>query len=357
MKQLRSSGAANLWTTVSMLALSIVSVAIRLAIRRWGRIPLSWSDWLILLGVAAIAADTGLIVNYIVNGPGPGTYELEDIVANYANGGAEWGAAMMKELYIGDLIFGLSITLVKLSILTFYRELFAISKTFQRWNWAVSALCIAWFLIFTFCNAFQCKPPSALWEYLGSTEYCLASGPLWLGYEITNFFLDVMILVLPVTLVQRLRLRTAQKWSVVTIFLLGGLVCVASIIRMVYIWHPSAPETVSISQVQILSMVQLGVAVLCACLPTYAPLLNLFRKAIKRLKNATTFSLPKTYDTGGKNVSSTQDSARRSEYYLMGEAESSTHTAAASTNGFIETHPLTDIPSRSIVVSKSVQIA
>ncbi|KAI2628558.1 hypothetical protein GGR54DRAFT_587774 [Hypoxylon sp. NC1633] len=356
MKQLSSSGTANLWSAVSMLALSFVSVTLRLVLRRWGSIPLSWSDWLILLGLATVAVNTSLIVHYIIDGPGPGTYDLNEIYTHFASGGADWATAMMKELYVGDLLFSLAITLVKLSILTFYREIFAVSRTFQRWNWAASALCIIWLIIVTFCNAFQCNPPSALWEHLGATEYCIASGPLWLGYELTNFFLDVLVLVLPVVMVHRLQLRTAQKWSVASIFLLGGLVCVASIVRMAYIWNPNAPDTVQISQVQILSTIQLGTAVLCACLPTYGPLLLVSRKFTRRWKNAVGFRGPKTYGHSNESGPSTKDLTKRSDYYRMGEGESGTHAASASTKGFDEEYPLSNIPSRSILVSKSVQV-
>ncbi|KAI5928774.1 hypothetical protein F4810DRAFT_705706 [Camillea tinctor] len=359
MKELGASGTANFGAAIFMIVISVVSVAIRLALRRWARIPLSWSDWLILFGLAMIIVDTGLILEYIVAGPGPGTYDLNEIIANYANGGAEWAPVMLKELYIGDLFFGFAITSVKLSILAFYREIFSISKTFQQWNWTVSSLCIVWLLVTTFCNAFQCNPPSALWEYLGSTEYCIPSGPLWLGYELTNFFLDVLVLGLPVVMVHRLRLRTAQKWSVASIFLLGGLVCVASIVRMVYIWNPHAPDTVQINQVQVLSSIQLGIAVLCACLPTYGPLLSLSRKAIKRIKRAVGFSVSESSGhsgvIGGHNA---KDLTDRSEYYRMGEVESDihAHAASASTNGFVEAHAMGDIPSRSIMVSRSVQV-
>ena len=126
-------------------------------------------------------------------------------------------------MYVGDLFFGFGITLVKLSILEFYRQLFSISQKFQVWNWTTVGLCVAWVIAFTFLNAFQCRPPSALWEALGSTEFCIPSGPLWLSYEITNFFLDVILLALPVVMVRHLKLRSAQKFSVAGIFLLGGL--------------------------------------------------------------------------------------------------------------------------------------
>ncbi|KAK6952321.1 hypothetical protein Daesc_006856 [Daldinia eschscholtzii] len=232
-----------------------------------------------------VAVNTGLIIQYIVGGPGPGTYDLDEVMANYMNGGAEWASAMMKELYIGDLFFGLAITLIKLSILTFYREIFAISKMFKRWNWAVSGLCIIWFIVYTF-----------------------------------------------LVMVHRLQLRTVQKWSVASIFLLGGL----------------NHEFVEISQVQSLSTMQLGLAVLCACLPTYGPLLLVLREAMEWVTHIFGYTVPKSFHLSSGSGPSTKDSTKRSDYYLMGEAESGTHAASASVNGMVDEYPLSDIPPRLI---------
>lgn len=124
---------------------------------------------------------------------------------------------------MADLFFGIGISLVKFSILEFYRNLFKISRTFQIWNWTAAALCMVWLILFLFLNAFQCRPSSALWTTLGDTAYCMPSGPLWLGLEVPNFLLDVVLMALPVAMVRHLKLRSAQKWSVAGIFLIGGM--------------------------------------------------------------------------------------------------------------------------------------
>ena len=126
-------------------------------------------------------------------------------------------------IYVADIFFGLSITFIKLSILAFFHSIFSISKRFHLWNYCTAGACIIWLVVYTFLNIFQCRPISALWEEMGSTEYCIPSGKLWLGYEIANFFLDVLVLALPVAMIPRLRLPTVQKWALAGIFLLGGL--------------------------------------------------------------------------------------------------------------------------------------
>jgi hypothetical protein len=90
-------------------------------------------------------------------------------------------------------------------------------------NYTTAGACIVWLIVSMFLNIFQCKPVSALWEALGSTEYCLASGTMWLGLEVTNLLVDVVILALPISEIGRLQLSTAKKWFVVCIFLLGSL--------------------------------------------------------------------------------------------------------------------------------------
>jgi hypothetical protein len=121
---------------------------------------------------------------------------------------------------------------------------------------------------------------------------------------------------------------------------------------MTYIWDPSAPETVAISEVMIISSIQLGIAVLCACLPTYGPLLNASRRGLKSLRRAMGFTVPDTYADSGLG-GNTKDVTKRSDYYRMGEGQSTADARNASDDGLVE---LGQIPDRSIMVSKSVRI-
>lgn len=62
MKELSKSGFDNLWTVVSMFILGFVSIAVRLAVRIWAQIPITWSDWLIIASLAAIGVWAGFII-------------------------------------------------------------------------------------------------------------------------------------------------------------------------------------------------------------------------------------------------------------------------------------------------------
>ncbi|KAH8424226.1 uncharacterized protein LDX57_001984 [Aspergillus melleus] len=70
---------------------------------------------------------------YIVAGPGSGTFEFADFV-NAKAGGMVWGKAFLQTLYVADLFYIACITFIKLSILSFFHNLFFISVAFQRWD-------------------------------------------------------------------------------------------------------------------------------------------------------------------------------------------------------------------------------
>ncbi|KAI0383267.1 hypothetical protein F5Y04DRAFT_278974 [Hypomontagnella monticulosa] len=140
--------------------------------------------------------------------------------------------------FIAELFFGTSLTSIKLSILWFYDTLFSVNDTMLRVTRATAILCVIWYLTVTFVIIFQCNPVSAYWESVDSPLYCLSSPAVLLGYEMSNLFLDVTILCIPVTIVPRLRLSTPKKATVLGIFLLGALVCVCSILRLTAIWKP-----------------------------------------------------------------------------------------------------------------------
>lgn len=169
--------------------------------------------------------------------------------------------------FIAEILFGTSLTSIKLSILLFYDTLFSINDKTLRVTRATAALCIIWYLIVTFVIVFQCKPVSAYWETVDSPTYCRNSPTVLLGYEISNLLLDVTILCIPVSIIPRLHLSTVKKVTVLGIFLLGALyvsyrwftalstpflyhhgqfsnaaymsrVCVCSILRLTAIWNP-----------------------------------------------------------------------------------------------------------------------
>ena len=120
-------------------------------------------------------------------------------------------------------MFTLIITLVKLSILAFYWSVFAVDKIMKRVIQGTFAMSIIWWVVATLIIIFQCKPISAYWEKYAYPPYCLETPKLLLGLEVTNLFFDVWVLLIPVSVVKKLKLPSHKKWPVLAIFLMGAL--------------------------------------------------------------------------------------------------------------------------------------
>lgn len=123
------------------------------------------------------------------------------------------------------MLFVIGITIVKLSILMFYRHIFT-TRTFARINLVLIAITIVWCIITLFIVIFQCSPVHGVWNYamqLYGQTTCLNSPRMIFGFEISNVIIDVSILIPPVFMVQKLQLSMVKRISLTVIFLLGLL--------------------------------------------------------------------------------------------------------------------------------------
>ncbi|CAI6101391.1 unnamed protein product [Clonostachys chloroleuca] len=127
------------------------------------------------------------------------------------------------------------------------------------------------FITFFVSFLVQCRPISALGSSFGSSEFCMSMPELLLGFELTNLFIDVAILLIPTVMVGKLRLNAIKKVSVIGVFSAG--VCVTSIARLTAIWNP--PDVMAnfdTAKGMLWSKLQVGMAIVCACLPTFSPI-------------------------------------------------------------------------------------
>ena len=110
-----------------------------------------------------------------------------------------------------SVFYALTLTLIKISILLFYREIFVGTK-FVLLTYFIGAFVLAWFvgnevLEWLNCPGGKCNyvKPAVLWQSL------------------SNILADVAILCLPVGKVWQLQMSLRLKVAVAGVFLLGGL--------------------------------------------------------------------------------------------------------------------------------------
>ena len=82
------------------------------------------------------------------------------------------------------------------------------------------AILIAWYIAITVVAVFQCTPVKRQFDYT-IPGHCLSFYGTFIGVTVPNFFIDVILLLLPVPMLWNLKIKKAKKVALTANFLLG----------------------------------------------------------------------------------------------------------------------------------------
>lgn len=122
--------------------------------------------------------------------------------------------------YWTQFAYMFSVSLIKLSVLLFYRTIFPIGK----FHLAVNILCgvlLLWTIAFFFASVFQAWPISYNWKL--EPGHTIDEHSMYLALSCSELVLDVITLALPWTVIWPLLMKTSRKLLVLGILMLGGL--------------------------------------------------------------------------------------------------------------------------------------
>jgi hypothetical protein len=165
----------------------------------------------------------------------------------------------LKMVLATEIVFALSCTLTKLSMLLLVRRILASASRF----WRRTTLFVIWIVglqgsIFCLTVLFQCRPISASWAVtVEKNPNCIDDDTSLLVAGIINTFTDFVVVLLPIRAVWNLKLPSQSPRSIssslnirnflptrrtvplVVLFALGFLSCVAGGLRTYYTWEIS----------------------------------------------------------------------------------------------------------------------
>lgn len=117
------------------------------------------------------------------------------------------------------MLFGVSITATKISILCLYYRLFP-RLLFRRATIILGVTCVLWLLTIGTVFLLKCMPMATL----GNKQHsCINFEKYFLAANITEIIFDFAILCLPLRAVSYLPFPLRQKIAVYMTFLVGGL--------------------------------------------------------------------------------------------------------------------------------------
>ncbi|ROW13325.1 hypothetical protein VPNG_05533 [Cytospora leucostoma] len=298
------STTANNTVSVTFFVVACLCVALRFYIRI-GKKTVGIDDYTVIVGLISTAA---LLFTTILAGQlGAGKHVWTNDVNSFVT--------LLKVVYAEPYVYAVAVTTTKISILLLYRRLFHAGSSvtnhlFAGTYWTAAGLTILYPIIMFTTMAASCQPTSYNWErYLGSTEgKCIDIGLFYFVIAIINMVVDVIILGVPIPRIMALQLNKRDRSSIIGIMLLGGFVCVASVFRIYYLrrLENSTDVTWWMGPGMAWSSIEPSVAIISACLPTFAPLLRMSERKQKNALNAyynRSRSLPNHYGVSRATVS------------------------------------------------------
>ncbi|KAI9835786.1 MAG: hypothetical protein M1838_005222 [Thelocarpon superellum] len=241
-------------------ALATFAVAGRLILRQVQRVGWATDDYLIVFALVCIW--TLCAFNVYIWHYGLGLHITEVPIEDRVKA--------LKLLYAWNLVYILDIGAVKLSILFFYKRVFAIDPRTRTILFILMSVIVAWVVAYFFAMLAQCAPVQYFWTRAAGAEgQCDNTYALYISENIFNVITDVFIYVFPMPIVWALQITRAQKFGLMLIFMAGGLVCAISIVRTTTIKELVDPDfTWADTNAGNWTQLEICIACITACLPT-----------------------------------------------------------------------------------------
>jgi hypothetical protein len=129
---------------------------------------------------------------------------------------------LLISLYVGQIVYAIGLTIIKISILLLYRSLFPTRGMRLATN-IIVGVCLAWGVESSLVGILSCLPVNAFWDSSIKNAHCINTNAFFIANSTPNVFIDIIILVLPVRKVFALKMVKRQKIVVTGMFSLGGM--------------------------------------------------------------------------------------------------------------------------------------
>ncbi|PSN68246.1 hypothetical protein BS50DRAFT_551661 [Corynespora cassiicola Philippines] len=123
----------------------------------------------------------------------------------------------------------------------------------------------------------QCRPLHKLWDFAGTVEgTCINANLFFFMTSVYHVLMDAWILALPIKYFLSIPRPKNEKLALLFVFGLGAFSMIASIVRLQFLrqFTVSKDPFFDALPINLWSMIEINVGILCACLPTLRPLIS-----------------------------------------------------------------------------------
>ncbi|KAL9105696.1 MAG: hypothetical protein Q9227_009180 [Pyrenula ochraceoflavens] len=285
-------------TNSIFVGLALFAVTLRLYVRKSRQMGFRADDYLIIVSwLIAAGLATSNIVGVPLGGFGLPFPQLSNekatqflkvstaTVCSY-----EMSIVIIDEvqiLFVQQFWYIFAVAFVKFSVLCLYGRLFTQQGRYPIVVLVFLGIVGGWLIAFFFATLFQVYPIWCNWTYCPTplTDYSL----MYALCSATDIALDICILGIPAFFIRKLHLNRTQKVGLIGIFGIGIFCVVASTVRLAYTivfiqGDPTSNFEADFGPAIVATIMWSGIeaswSIICACLPTYWPLIRESRSLI-----------------------------------------------------------------------------
>ncbi|KAF9877083.1 hypothetical protein CkaCkLH20_05349 [Colletotrichum karsti] len=256
---------------ITVYVTALIAIGLRLVAKSYARI---WSidDALIVSAIVIAVGPFSFVILMATKGFGTHLYDLQsgDL------------SEILRLLYAAEIIYVFVLLFAKLSLVVFYLRIFTVTR-FRISAYALIAFLVVGQVIIGFLTIFSCHPIELFWNKDIHTGGCLDINQLAYANSALAILQDLIILALPIAMLPGLQMNNNKKISVAIIFLLGSVGFISTIVRLqvLAVFGNSIDPTWDYVPVVWWTVIELGVVIVCACLPMIR---NLVEKVFPNLR-------------------------------------------------------------------------
>jgi hypothetical protein len=197
-----------------LLALDYITLGLRLWSRRLQRVPLQVNDYLIMAAVVFMTARSSCMMVVMIK-CGVGLH-IQDVLSI---AGPDILVLLLQLLYAIDMFWITLVSLIKISILHFYLQVFP-QKPFRVIVYILMGICSCFWIATLFAGAFFCTPPEKQW-YPDLPGHCGERRLFTSVPTSTDLGVEILVILLPMPLLWKLQMPTGRKIALMFVFGLG----------------------------------------------------------------------------------------------------------------------------------------
>lgn len=137
-------------------------------------------------------------------------------------------------MYATMINYGPTVFATKAAILLFLTRMFSPYRTYVMWIYGFMGVMAIYYVVMLVLKIIICRPISMFWGATDDGE-CLDQRLLILVDNVISLVSDLVVLLLPCPLTKKLQVGLKAKLKIGVVFGVGGIACIFSLIRLVFI--------------------------------------------------------------------------------------------------------------------------